>query len=108
MGWLAKGIESSNFGEPITDYVKTQLPTVTKPSDKQLQGMALHVDRFGSLVTNIPQRAIDEVRAVVGAQVPFLTQKDIDDQLTFGGPSATGRAKAFEVGGLRFHLGGSG
>jgi S-adenosylmethionine hydrolase len=71
VGWLSKGIESSNFGEPVTDFVQTQLPTAQRPQPQQIAGMVLHVDRFGSLVTNIPADLINATRHALGAQVPF-------------------------------------
>ncbi len=71
VGWLTKNIESSNFGEPVTDYVQTQLPAATRPQPQQIAGMVLHVDRFGSLVTNIPAGLINAARHELGAQVPF-------------------------------------
>lgn len=71
VGWLAKGIESGNFGEPVTDFVKTQLPTAQRSQPQQITGMVLQVDRFGSLVTNIPADLINGARHELGAQVPF-------------------------------------
>lgn len=52
-GWLSKGMESSKFGEEITDYVRFGSPKVKKIDDKTLKGVVLKVDRFGNLVTNI-------------------------------------------------------
>jgi S-adenosylmethionine hydrolase len=71
VAWLTKGNDSSNFGERIEDFVKTPLPQVSRPSAGELKGMVLHVDRFGALITNISEAAINAVRAEVGAQVPF-------------------------------------
>lgn len=71
VGWLSKGIESSNFGDPVSDFVRTQLPKAQRPQPQQIAGMVLHVDRFGSLVTNIPAQLINGVRHELGAQVPF-------------------------------------
>lgn len=70
IGWLAKGIESSNFGEPVTDYVRTKVPRAERAGN-EIRGMALHVDRFGSLITNIPESEVNVVRRELGAQVPF-------------------------------------
>lgn len=71
VGWLTKGIDSSNFGEPVQDFVKTQLPTASRPAPNAVQGMALHVDRFGSLVTNIHESQVNAVRGEVGADKPL-------------------------------------
>lgn len=52
-GWLSKGVDIEKFGEPITDYVKLSIPKAQKISEKQWKGLALKIDRFGSVVTNI-------------------------------------------------------
>lgn len=70
VGWLTKGIESANFGDPVQDFVKTQLPTASRPAPNAIQGMVLHVDRFGSLITNISENQVNAVRHELGAQVP--------------------------------------
>ena len=71
VGWLTKGVETSNFGPPVEDYVKTPLPQVARTSPKELKGMVIHVDRFGGLLTNVHENEINAVRAEIGPQVPF-------------------------------------
>jgi len=71
IGWMTKGIDSSNFGEAVTDYARTKLPSCERASKEELKGMILHVDRHGSLVTNITDQAINSVRHELGADVPF-------------------------------------
>jgi S-adenosylmethionine hydrolase len=58
VAYLAKGIDSEKFGDPIEDYVRFNAPK-PKPVDAQtLRGVVLKVDRFGNLITNItPQDA---------------------------------------------------
>lgn len=51
-GWLAKGIPSGNFGEEITDYVKLNIPA-PKITENSIDGHAVHIDRFGNIITNI-------------------------------------------------------
>ena len=70
-GWLAKGIESSNFGDPVTDYVKTSIPKAARVSPTELRGMVLAVDRHGTLVTNIHEADVNAVRQEVGPETPF-------------------------------------
>lgn len=71
VGWLAKGIDSSNFGESVTDYVRLNLPQPTRKGPKEIEGQVLHVGRDGVLVTSIHQDVINGVRQEVGVQVPF-------------------------------------
>lgn len=52
-GWLSKGLETSKFGDEITDYVRFASPKVKKINDHTLKGVVLKVDKFGNLVTNI-------------------------------------------------------
>lgn len=52
-GALAKGIDPLTFGPQIKDYVRFALPAVRKAGDKALEGIVLHVDRFGNVITNI-------------------------------------------------------
>ena len=71
VGWLTKGVESSNFGEQLNDFVRTPLPQVTRPSAKELKGMVLHADRHGGLITNIQEAQVNVLRAELGPQAPF-------------------------------------
>jgi len=71
VGWLAKGIDSANFGESVTDYVKLPVPLGQRAAPNIIKGQVLHVDRFGSLVTNIHQSMIDAARQELGADKRF-------------------------------------
>ncbi len=51
------------FGEEVTDYVKVDLPAVEKRGTDLVIGSVLHVDRFGNLITNIPE---EEMAALPG------------------------------------------
>jgi len=50
---LAKGVDPLTFGPQIKDYVRFALPAVRKAGDKALEGIVLHIDRFGNVITNI-------------------------------------------------------
>ena len=51
--WLSKGVDILNFGEPLENYVRLNLPKSKITAEGQLKGMILHVDRFGNLISNI-------------------------------------------------------
>jgi hypothetical protein len=53
VGWLSKGVEVDKFGEPITDYAKFTPPKAKRVDDQLVKGVALRVDRYGNIVTNI-------------------------------------------------------
>jgi len=56
-GWLSTGLEPSDFGQEVSDYVRFSIPT-PKVSQKGIQGVILKVDKFGNLVTNITPQHI--------------------------------------------------
>ncbi len=60
--WLSKGIAPSEFGPPVSDYVRMD---VQKPQveNEEISGQILYVDKFGNCITNIPA---EEVRRIQG------------------------------------------
>ena len=52
-GWLSKGVDSSAFGEEITDYVRFAAPKPKPLAPNNVKGVVLKVDKFGNLITNI-------------------------------------------------------
>lgn len=60
-GWLSRRVEVEKFGEPITDYVRYAPPTPKRLNDKLVKGVVIHVDRFGSLRTNIRPADVPEI-----------------------------------------------
>ena len=65
--WLAKGIQLSALGRPVSEYTLLDLPVPTV-ADGSIQGAVLRVDHFGNLVTNIDRRAFDRIAATVAAE----------------------------------------
>jgi len=60
-GWLSKGLQEEKFGELITDYVRFSSPKPRRVSDTLVKGMALKVDSFGNLITNISPQDVPEL-----------------------------------------------
>ena len=60
--WLAKGIQLSALGRPVSEYTLLDIPVPTV-ADGSIQGAVLRVDHFGNLVTNIDRRAFDRIAA---------------------------------------------
>ena len=58
--WLAKGIQLSALGRPVSDYRSIDIPVIQVGADG-IDGVVLRVDRFGNLVTNIDRKAFDRV-----------------------------------------------
>jgi S-adenosylmethionine hydrolase len=65
-GWLAKGIELSALGRPITNYQQIEIPAA-EITDSEIVGRVLRVDHFGNLVTNIDRRSVEKLAA--GGQI---------------------------------------
>ena len=58
--WLAKGIQLSALGRPVTDYRTLDIPAPAA-EEGRIAGEVLLVDRFGNLVTNIDRRAFERL-----------------------------------------------
>lgn len=52
-GNLARGIQPEKFGPQIEDFTRLALPSPKKVSEGCLEGIVLHVDKFGNLITNL-------------------------------------------------------
>lgn len=60
-GWLSRGVDILNFGDPITDFVKLPIPVPASPAHNIIEGEIVYVDCFGNLTTNIHHMKIDEL-----------------------------------------------
>ncbi len=52
--WLLRGTDSANFGEVITDPTRLEVRKPKSLGAKLVKGVVMWVDRFGSLITNLP------------------------------------------------------
>ena len=60
-GWLSKGIELDKLGGPITDYVKFVAPRIRTAGGGLLVGVALKIDNFGNIITNLTSADIPQL-----------------------------------------------
>src|SRR3954453_11980184 len=58
--WLAKGIQLSALGRPITDVQRLHIP-LPEEAPGTVRGVVLRVDRFGNLVTNIDRKTVERL-----------------------------------------------
>jgi S-adenosylmethionine hydrolase len=82
-GWLAKGIDSSRFGEVIEDYVKIPVPVERALGEGLVKGEVCALDRFGNLITNIREETLKALGErtgknrfkvlVAGQEVPLVS-----------------------------------
>lgn len=66
--WLAKGVELSALGRPLTSWHVLPVPEPAIESDR-VTGEVLRVDRFGNLVTNVDRRAFERLAAVGAIEI---------------------------------------
>ncbi|MEW6570246.1 MAG: SAM-dependent chlorinase/fluorinase [Nitrospirota bacterium] len=59
--WLSRGVDITNFGDTISDYVTIQLPEVKKSAANIIEGEVVYIDRFGNLTTNISAADIENM-----------------------------------------------
>ena len=60
-GWLSKGIESSSFGDVITDFVRFAAPKPKVTGPNTIKGVVLKVDKFGNMITNIKPQDLPQL-----------------------------------------------
>lgn len=60
---LSLGLAPARLGPPVEDYVRLELPQPCLGPDGRVTGAVMHVDRFGNLITNLTQGAIEAVAA---------------------------------------------
>jgi S-adenosylmethionine hydrolase len=60
---LSLGAEVAAFGDVIEDYARLAFPRPVSSGMSSVTGKVLHVDRFGSLVTNISRADLERVAA---------------------------------------------
>lgn len=58
--WLARGVQLTALGRPLTDWRPLDLPMPEITADA-IVGTIVRVDRFGNLVTNIERRALERL-----------------------------------------------
>ncbi len=63
VGWLSKGVETDKFGEVITDYAKFTPPKAKRVDEQLVKGVALRVDKYGNIVTNLGPDDVPELFA---------------------------------------------
>jgi S-adenosyl-L-methionine hydrolase (adenosine-forming) len=59
--WLSCSVDARHLGAEIEDYVRLELPRPRVLADNALEGEVIYQDRFGNLITNIPESALTEL-----------------------------------------------
>jgi S-adenosylmethionine hydrolase len=88
-GWLSKGVDPSEFGPEVLDYVRVQFPVVERVAANELRGAVIRVDKFGNLITNLGELDV----AALGAAPPAKLR------LTIAGRTITTLRTSYAEGG---------
>ena len=72
--WLARGIQLSAFGRSVSDYQTIDIP-VPDVQAESVTGVAIHIDRFGNLVTNIDRKSFERLAQVGTIQIQAGTHR---------------------------------
>lgn len=70
-GNLARGIQPEKFGPEIEEFTRLTLPPPQKVSESHLEGIVLHVDKFGNLITNLSPSAAARLMGREASPVEF-------------------------------------
>jgi S-adenosylmethionine hydrolase len=73
--WLSRGISCEEFGPEATSYKKLK---AEKPQIKgnEIIGHILYIDKFGNLITNIPEAMLELLRKKTGKKTLSLFVED--------------------------------
>jgi S-adenosyl-L-methionine hydrolase (adenosine-forming) len=59
--YLSKGVDTSKFGDEISDYVRFAAPKPKSTAANAWKGIVLKTDKFGNLITNISPKDIPQI-----------------------------------------------
>ncbi len=68
-GYILKGTDPRKLGEPISDFVKFDVPKPDTSNPKLIRGAILHIDRFGNCITNLTKNEITLPAIRAGAKL---------------------------------------
>ena len=81
--WLARGNPMESFGEETADYVGGTVLTVEKIGENLLEGMVIHVDKFGNVITSISPADISDLLGRTGTPKFMVQGREITRQYEF-------------------------
>lgn len=76
-GWLSRGVPMSEFGDPISDYRRFDVPSPNIAEEGVLRGEVIHIDRFGNVITNVRAGDMERLR---GKSSPLMIEVIIGDR----------------------------
>lgn len=95
---LANGVELSEFGAEITDYVRLQSLAPIRLSDGTIRARIIHIDRFGNCVTNLTREDITDDAIARGARLT-INGREITSFRRFFADESAGSGEVFAIWG---------
>jgi len=100
--WLALGTPLEKFGEEIEDYSGATVLPVQKVEDDRIEGMVIHVDKFGNIITSISPETAAEQFGYSGSPKFFVKGQEITHNYSYYAEAAPGEIFAL-VGSSGFY-----
>ncbi len=88
--WLALGTPLEKFGEEIEDYSGATVLPVQKVEDDRIEGMVIHVDKFGNIITSISPETAAEQFGYSGSPKFFVKGQEITHSYSYYAEAAPG------------------
>ena len=88
--WLALGTPLEKFGEEIEDYSGATVLPVQKVEDNRIEGMVIHVDKFGNIITSISPETAAEQFGYSGSPKFFVKGQEITHSYSYYAEAAPG------------------
>ncbi len=81
--WLARGSPMESFGEETADYVGGTVLPVQKIGENLLEGMVIHVDKFGNVITSLSPADLSDLLGRTGTPKFIVKGREINRQYKF-------------------------
>ena len=88
--WLALGTPLEKFGDEIEDYSGATVLPVQKVEDNRIEGMVIHVDKFGNIITSISPDTAAEQFGYSGSPKFFVKGQEITHSYSYYAEAAPG------------------
>ncbi len=88
--WLALGTPLEKFGEEIEDYSGATVLPMQKVEDDRIEGMVIHVDKFGNIITSISPETAAEQFGYSGSPKFFVKGQEITHSYSYYAEAAPG------------------
>lgn len=75
--WLARGTRLEQFGEEIRDYTGMAFLPIQQSGPNQVEGVVIHIDKFGNVITSISPEQVFELLGQEGTPRFYMNEREI-------------------------------